>query len=247
MSGRFSRAVTAVGIRGSAGVAAAGLVLLGSAGCSVVQKINDIRHAVDANRQVIQTFTQGLKNSKAIPFQVTYVTTGTSPTTVVYAVRPPKDISFKETSAAGGGASDVNLVANASGEFTCSQPTQGAQFQCVKLGNASAVAQNQLFAIYTPSHWVTFLEAFSIAAGVAGDKVTTSNMTVNGFPLSCVNFKTKNVAGTSTICTTSQGILGYVKVASQPTSFEIKGYSATPPASAFQLPAGAKITTGNGG
>jgi hypothetical protein len=246
MSGRFSRAVTAAGIRGSAGLATAGLVLLGSAGCSVVQKINDIRHAVDANRQVIQTFAQGLKNSKAIPFQVTYVTTGNSPTTVVYAVRPPKDISFKETSASGGGASDVNLIANSSGEFSCSEPTQGAQFECVKLGTASAAAQNALFAIYTPSHWVTFLEAFSIAAGVAGDKVTTSHMTVNGFPLNCVDFKTKHVTGTSTICTTSDGILGYVKVADQPTSFEIKGYTSTPPASAFELPPGAKVTSGNG-
>jgi hypothetical protein len=42
---------------------------------------------------------------------------------------------------------------------------------------------------------------------------------------------------------TAQGILGYVKVASGPASFQIKAYSAAPPAAQFRLPAGAKVTT----
>jgi hypothetical protein len=49
------------------------------------------------------------------------------------------------------------------------------------------------------------------------------------------------VPGTSRICSTAQGILGYVKVATDPTSFEIKAYSASPPASLFELPSGAKV------
>jgi hypothetical protein len=90
---------------------------------------------------------------------------------------------------------------------------------------------------------VGFLKDFSLVAGLAGDKVTTSTMTVNGFAMSCVDFVAPGVAGTSTICTTAQNILGYVKVASSATSFEIKSYSASPPGSLFQLPAGAKIVT----
>ena len=42
-------------------------------------------------------------------------------------------------------------------------------------------------------------------------------MTVNGFSMSCVDLQASGVPGTSTICTTSQGILGYVKVASDAT------------------------------
>ena len=97
--------------------------------------------------------------------------------------------------------------------------------------------------IYTPSHWIGFLKDFSLAAGLIGDKVTSSSMTVNGFALSCVDFETSGVPGTSTICTTSQGILGYVKIASDSTSFEIQSFSSSPSASLFELPPGATVTT----
>jgi hypothetical protein len=65
---------------------------------------------------------------------------------------------------------------------------------------------------------------------------------VNGISMHCVDFNAKGVKGTSTICSTAQNILGYVKVAGNPDSFELKSYSSSPAASLFQLPAGAKIT-----
>lgn len=244
MSTRTRRAVTAPGRHGPATAgtaAAAALLLLGSAGCSVVSKIDSIQKGIQANGTVIRTFTKGLKDGKARPFQATYVTTGSSPTKVTYSVRPPHDISFKQTSATGSGSA-VDLIANSSGEYSCSRPSAGAQWACQKLGPASAATQEALFGIYTPSHWITFLDTFSIAAGLAGDKVTTSTMTVNGFAMKCLDFTAKGVKGTSTICTTSQNILGYVKVASEPTKFEIESYRATPPASAFRLPRGASVT-----
>jgi hypothetical protein len=111
------------------------------------------------------------------------------------------------------------------------------------LSTANAAAENQIFDFYTPSHWITFLRDFSLAAGIAGDKVTSSTMTVNGFTMQCVDFQASGVAGTSTICSTSQGILGYVNVASDSTSFEIKSYSPTPTPSLFELPPGATVTT----
>jgi hypothetical protein len=225
---------------GLAAAACAFMLLSGAAsGCGVVNKINNIRHTIDKNRATIQTFTEGLKNTKSVPFQATYVTTGSAPTTVVYAVRPPKDISFSESAA--GGSSSTRLIANASGEYSCSQASAGARWTCKKLAKANAIAQNELFAIYTPSHWVAFLHLFAISAGLAGDKVTTSTMTVNGFAMSCVDLFAKG-NGRSTICTTKQNILGYVKVAAQSTAFEIKNYTSSPPASAFQLPAGAAVS-----
>jgi hypothetical protein len=212
-----------------------------SAGCSVVSKIDKIRHTVEGNRATIKAFTDGLKNSKAVPFQATYVTTGDSPTTVTYAVQPPTSISFAETGT-GSDTSSTRLISNSSGQYSCSQPSSGAQWTCDKLAKASAVAQKELFAIYTPDHWVTFLHIFAIGAGLAGDKVTTSSRTVNGFAMNCVDLFAKG-EGTSTICTTKQNILGYVKVAAQSTSFQIKSYTSAPSASAFALPPGATITT----
>ena len=223
--------------------AAAGLIMVlgaSSAGCSVVKKLDKIRHTVGSNRATIKAFTDDLNTGKAVPFQVTYVTTGSSPSTVTYAVQPPSNISFAET-ATGSDNSATRLIGNSSGQYSCSQTSQGAQWSCDKLGKASATAQKELFAIYTPGHWATFLHVVAIGAGLAGDKVTTSSKTVNGFAMHCVDLSVKK-QGTSTICTTQQNILGYVKVAEQSTSFEIKSYTASPPASAFQLPPGATIT-----
>ncbi len=45
----------------------------------------------------------------------------------------------------------------------------------------------------------------------------------------------------SPMCSTGQGILGYVNVASGPTRFQITAYS--PPASLFEQSRGAKVTT----
>ena len=114
---------------------------------------------------------------------------------------------------------------------------------CQKLGSEEANNQNQILDFYTPSHWIGFLRDFSLAAGFAGDKVTTSTMTVNGFAMNCVDFVAPGVPGTSTICSTSQGLLGYVKVANDATSFEITKYSTSPAASLFELPSGAKVTS----
>lgn len=216
-------------------------------GCSVVRAVNNVARAVSANRAVIQAFANQLKSGKAVPFQATYVTTGNSPTTVIYAVQPPKEAAFKEIAGnnASSGTPTVDLISNAAGEFSCSTTsgTGTSGWQCTKLGKANANAQNQIVDFYTPSHWITFLEVLSVGAGLAGDKVTTSTMSVNGISLTCVDFNTHG-QGRSTICSTSAGILGYVKVAGQATSFEIKSYSTSPAPSDFQLPAGAKIVKG---
>ena len=63
------------------------------------------------------------------------------------------------------------------------------------LGKASALVQNRIFDLYTPAHWVAFLKGFALAAGFAGDKVSTSNKTVNGFAMSCVDFRASGIPG----------------------------------------------------
>ena len=206
-------------------------------------------HDIRGNDAAIDSFNTTLQSAAATPFEATYVTTGSAPATIVYAVQPPRGVAFDDTPSGGtGDTTPVHIVVNSSGEFSCTQPSvtgsgSGAQWTCQKLGTADAATENKIFDFYTPAHWVSFLKDFSLAAGIAGDKVTTSNMAVNGFSMNCVDFVAPGVAGTSTICTTAQGILGYVRVASSATSFEIKSYSASPPSSLFQLPPGAKVVT----
>jgi hypothetical protein len=218
----------------------------GLAGCKVVSDVKNAAHDVASNRATIKTFTQTMKSGPPTPFVVRYATTGSSPATIVYAVRPPREVAFTDTpsgTATGPGIRNLHLVVNGSGAYSCSPPSSaGTRWTCQQLAKASAATRNKVLEFYTPSHWVTFLKGFAVAAGFAGDKVRTSAMTVNGFSLKCVDLQAAGIAGTSRICTTAQGLLGYVKVASVATSFEITSYSTSPPASLFALPAHAKIT-----
>ena len=161
----------------------------------------------------------------------------------MYAVDPSSGgLAFHETQT-GSSASNVQVIVNSSGEYLCNQSGSAGAWSCQKLSKADAATQNKIFDIYTPSHWVSFLQGVSLVAGLAGDKVTTSTKSLNGFDMKCVDLVAKGVSGTSTICSTSQGILGYVSVASDSTSFQITNYSSSPSASLFQLPPGATVTT----
>jgi hypothetical protein len=248
----FGPCLKYAGLRGTAGIATVALLAgLGLAGCGISQAVGAVKkvtHDVAANKATVDQFTTRLKATAGTAFKVTYVTTGKSPIRIIYAVRPPHGLTFRERSAVRGAdpAGNVDIVANSSGEYSCAPPSApGARPVCQKLGKASAAVRNKLFGFYTASHWAVFLREFSLAAGFAGGKVTSSNLTVNGFRMRCVNFRAKGIKGTSRICTTAQGILGYVKVASTPTSFEITSYSPSPPASLFRLPPRARVTRPN--
>jgi hypothetical protein len=235
----------AVSDRSRIGFLVVALVAVGAlaTSCSAVSKIKQDVHTVEGNKSTIDSFTQNLQSNKDTPFEATYMTTGGSPATVVYAVDPSSGgLAFHETQT-GANASNVQIIVNSSGEYVCNQSGSGATWSCQKLGKADAATENKIFDFYTPSHWVSFLKGVSLVAGLAGDKVTTSTKSLNGFDMNCVDLVAKGVAGTSTICSTSQGILGYVSVASDSTSFEITDFSSSPSASLFQLPPGATITT----
>jgi hypothetical protein len=221
--------------------------------CTLVKTASKVAHDVEGNKTTIDAFTNKVQSGEAVPFEATYVTTGSAPAAIVYAVKPPNGLLFDETPSktttpSSNGVSGFEVVVNPSGEYACTPPSaSNSKWTCQKLDPATATTENKIFDFYTPSHWITFLRDFSLAAGFAGDKISSSTMSVNGFNMSCVDFQASGVPGTSTICTTSQGILGYVKVAGDSTSFEIKSFTSAPSGSEFQLPPGAKITTANKG
>ena len=228
---------------GRIGLLVAGLALAGVlvTGCSAIAKAKATYENVKGNKATIDSFTQNLDNGKSVPFMATYASSGSAPATVVYAVDPSSgELAFHLTQT-GGSASNVQFIVNSSGNYACTQ--NGSSWSCNKLDKASAADQENLYDFYTPSHWVNFLKGVSLVAGLAGDKVTTSTMSLNGFDMSCVDLVAHGVPGTSTICTTPQNILGYVKVAQDTTTFEITNYSGSPSASLFQLPPGATVTT----
>jgi hypothetical protein len=240
--------------RRTAAMVAAALVLssFGGTACGIVRAVKKVAHTVEGNKSTMDAFTNKIKSGEGATFEVTYVTTGSSPTTVVYAVEPSKGLLFRETpsgSSSGGHNPSLDFIANPSGEYACSPPSSGSgsdstsAWSCEKLPKTSAADYNNILAFYTPAHWVKFLGGLALAAGFAGDKVSSSTFSVNGFAMSCVDLVATGVAGTSKICTTAQDVLGYVKVAQDTTSFEITKYSSSPSASLFQLPPGATVTT----
>ena len=231
--------------RSRIGLVVLALVAVGTlaASCSAVGKIRQAVHTVEGNKATIDLFNQNLQSTTNAPFEATYATTGSSPSTVVYAVDPSiGGLAFHDTQT-GSNPSNVQVIVNSSGEYLCNQSGSAGSWSCQKQSKADAATQNKIFDIYTPSHWITFLKGASLVAGLAGDKVTTSTKSLNGFDMQCVDLVAKGVSGTSTICSTSQGILGYVSVASDSTSFQITNYSSSPAPSLFQLPPGATVTT----
>jgi len=228
-----------------AAIAAAVLVLVGfgATGCSIVAKVRNAAHTLEGNKATIDTFTTKMQSGVPPKFEVTYTTTGSSPAKIVYAVDAPTGLAFMDTPTASN-APTLDVIVNSSGEYSCSPASgSGAGPSCQRVQPSEQANQNQLFDFYTAAHWVAFLKGFTLVAGFAGDKVTSSTMTVNGYSMSCVDFNAPGVPGTSTICTTTQGILGYVRVASETTSFEITSFTTSPSPSLFQLPPGAKVTT----
>jgi hypothetical protein len=240
------RAITLIRSRRCATAVALAVVLGGVvlSGCTLVRAVKKVAQTVEHNKTTMDAFTNKIQSGEAAPFEATYMTTGASPATIVYAVKPPNGLLFKDTPSGAGNTSSFDIIVNPAGEYSCTPPSSSSSsWSCEKLETADAATENKIFDFYTPSHWVTFLNDFSLAAGFAGDKVTSSTMSVNGFNMQCVDFVASGVAGTSTICTTAQGILGYVKVASDATSFQIESYSSSPASSLFELPQGATITT----
>jgi hypothetical protein len=229
-----------------AGVMAMAALVLGAgvASCGIVSTVKKVAGAVHGNKVIIDQFTGKLQSGQPSQFQVTYATTGGSSAKITYAVQPPHDLAIAVSQTGSvPTAGDARFLVNSAGQYSCARAAVGGGWACSKVpSNSSSATPGQLLDIYTPAHWVTFLQDFSLAAGFAGDKITSSSMTVNGFPMQCVDFVASGVPGTSKICTTAQHLLGYVQVASQSTGFEISAYSTTPEPALFQVPAGAKIT-----
>jgi hypothetical protein len=227
------RAVTAIAV--------VSLGAVGFSACSTIDKIKNAVHDIRGNKAIVDDFNNKL-NTAPTTFEAQYTTTGSAPATVTYAAQLPNDVAFTLTPTGGAGqTSPIHLVQNSSGEYACDQSS--GTWSCDKINGLGASNQNAIIDFYTPGHWVHFLSGFALAAGFAGDKVTTSDISLNGFSMNCIDLVTPGESGKSSICSTSQGVLGYVHTVGDATSFEITKYSPSPSASLFKLPAGAKVTT----
>ena len=115
-----SKPMTNPALRHRAAVAAGVLVVVGLclSGCGVVKAAEKAEHTVKGNKDTIDNFTNTIKSSSGTTFEATYVTTGASPATIVYAVEPPQGLAFEDTPS-GASSPNVDIIVNSSGEYSC--------------------------------------------------------------------------------------------------------------------------------
>ena len=214
--------------------------VLGLTGCSKVINAIKTAHNVLHEGAAISALSNKIKSADKSPYEVTYVTTGSNPVTTELAASPPRDFAFGTTVS----GQILDVISNSKGEFACSRGLgSSATWSCIEVKGAEVETYKLMYALYSGAYWIDFLKLYSAAAALQGVTNHSTTMSVNGFGLQCVVIVNKKSPGTSKWCVTSQGILGYVSVSSAKADFEIKSYSASPPASLFQVPLGATITT----
>ncbi len=215
-------------------------VAVGLTGCSKV--INAIKtvHSVLHQGAAISALSNKLKSADKNPYEVTYVTTGSTPVTTELASSPPHQLAFSTTVS----GKILDVISNSTGEFACSKGVSpGATWSCIEVKGAEVETYKVMYALYSGAYWIDFLRLYSAAAALQGVTIHSTTMSVNGFALQCDVIVNKKNPSTSKWCVISEGVLGYVSVSSAKADFEIKSYSASPQASLFQVPAGATITT----
>lgn len=252
------------GHRGTA--ALAGAVLLGGlalAGCAAGHPVTKISHPVAGNHLVASTpvaagkgtvgaFIARLQAAAATPFEAKYLSGGRVLTVIFYAVRPPDGLLFSESPIVPNGRR-IELVKNSSGEYRCTRRGTGqAQWTCQQLTEAGVTAQNKNFASYTAAYWATYLKKVALAARTKATTFTTFTMPPDApptigkrdraGPMNCIGFRTAGF-GISTVCAPAPGILGSVLLCQGSVTAPMEWYTTSPPASLFQLPPGAKVST----
>jgi hypothetical protein len=217
---------------------------LGLTSCSSLNKaVNAVKtvHNMLHGSAAISSLSSKISAGDSAAYEVTYVTTGSSPATINYAADPPHDFAFDDTTSTG----ELRLFAGPAGQFECNRPKSTGTWSCLETNVTGINTTKLMYALYSGSYWIDFLRIYSVAAALHGVTITSSTMTVNGFNLQCAMVVSGNKPNqtTSKVCVTSHGILGYVSVAAKAADFEIKSYSAFPSASLFSVPAGATVTT----
>jgi hypothetical protein len=183
---------------------------------------------------------QALQSGETASFDAKYSVSGASSgtTTFEYAVEAPNKYAAIYNGSSGG-----EVIYNGTNLYYCKTATP---VTCQELPAADASVYSGAFEFYTGKFWYQDVSALQAYSGVAGFHESTSTMSVAGQSLNCVTWS----GGTSgeasgTVCVTSQGALGYVKAvdAGKTTILTLTSFSTSPPASDFEVPAGATVST----
>jgi len=175
-------------------------------------------------------------NESKATFKLTYTTSssGTS-TTIVLEQSPPKQV-FRS-----GGTGEI--LFNGTKTYYCS--TGSTPPTCIQEASTQATPLGALIGIYSGKTALGVMQGWKseIAAGIVGYHVSFSNATYAGQASQCVTWSYQT--SSAKYCVTNSGVLAYAGGGSAGSSgaLTLTSYSSSPPASDFNLPAGATVTS----
>ncbi len=193
----------------------------------------------------LKSFGGTIKAAKNATFKAVYSSrsSGGSPETITLEQSPPKQ-SFSTTDSSG----NVSTLLNTGTATYACDSSQGGTPTCTSMSSAGgAGALTSLIDVYNGSSALTAINGWQslVAAHLTGVSLTFSNTTIAGQAVRCANWRYQ---GSSTsYCVTGGGVLAKVETSggssssSGNSSFELTSFTTSPPASDFDLPAGATI------
>ena len=193
--------------------------------------------------------SSSVQNSSKSTYLAVYSSTDGSGgvTTVSFGQAPPKQV-FSSTDPSG---STTSILNTGSATYSCSSSSGGAS-TCTPLGGSlGSSALSGLLSVYNGTAAITTMKAWqsSLAAHLSGVSVTFSDESIAGQASTCANWS--QGSDKATYCVTSSGVLAKVETSSGGSSggvsFVLTSYTGAPPASQFELPAGASVVTLPGG
>jgi hypothetical protein len=188
-----------------------------------------------------------IQAAKNATFKAVYTSTssGGGTETVTLEQSPPKQV-FSTTDSSG---NTSTLLNTGSATYACSASPDSAP-TCTSMAAAGgAGALSALIGVYNGSAALSVINGWQsiVAAHLTGVSLTFSNATVAGQPVRCAKWSYQG--SDATYCVTDSGVLAKVATSgggsssASSSNFELTSFTTSPPASDFELPAGATVVT----
>lgn len=231
---------------------AAGLLMAGCGGSSststtgATSATSSTPTTTGGSPNQLQDFGGSIKAAKNASFKAVYTSTSSSggAETITLEQSPPKQ-AFTTTDSSGAVSTILNT---GTATYACTTDSGGTP-NCTSMSSAGgAGALPSLIGIYNGSTALAAIQGWQtvVAAHLTGVSLTFTNTTIAGQPVRCANWRYQG--SSTTYCVTNKGVLA--KVTSTDSSgssgnagFELTSFTASPPASDFELPANATVVT----
>ena len=131
---------------------------LGLTGCSAIGKaVNAVKaiHNILHGSAAIDSLYDEIRAGDGAAYDVTYVTTGTSPATINYAADPPAEFAFDDKTSSG----ELRLFAGSTGQYECNR-SGAAQWMCDKTDFSGVNTSKMAYALYSGAYWIDFLKIY---------------------------------------------------------------------------------------